>query len=273
MGNYIFRSDVLQEELIADSMNKDSSNDFGKNIIPKMVADGRKVFVYDFGENSIPGEPDGAKPYWRDVGTIESYFLANMELRSPLPTLNLYNRQWRIRTAQRAYPPARFVQHKSGGGVTVLDSLVCEGSIVQNATLDEVMVGYDCFIHAGVNMKSSILMAGCDIGAGAQLRRVLMDKNCSIAPGAVIGHDPEADRARFPFITESGLVVLPKGSHVPATGPVQLAWDMEELLTSDPATSAQMAPFVGKLKASKRDRHSFVSAGPRYLEDRDLRRN
>ena len=115
----------------------------------------------------MPGERDGTIPYWRDVGTLESYFAANMEVRSSLPAVNLYNRQWRIRTAQRDYPPARLVQHSANHPMTsASDSLVCEGSIVSSTTLDAVMLGYDSYIHPGCHIENSVLLSGCDVGEG-----------------------------------------------------------------------------------------------------------
>ena len=264
MGNYFFKNEVLADELRRDAERTDSAHDFGKNIIPAMVASGRRVFIYDFGTNKIPGDPAYARPYWRDVGTMDSYYLANMELRSVQPTLNLYNRRWRIRTAQRDYPPARFVQDEGGPSSEVVDCLVCEGSIVQSAVIRESIIGYDCFVHSGAVVDQSLLLSGCDIGAGAQVHKVMADKNCIIAPGAQIGVDPEADRARFPFITESGVVVLPKGTRVPAHGPCELAWDIADLLESDSATMAEMQALAGRYTVSRRDRHSYESAGHRY---------
>ncbi len=267
MGNYIFRSGILQDALINDALDEESSHDFGKNVIPRLLAEGARLHIYDFASNRVPGEPEDARPYWRDVGTLESYFQANMELRSPLPTINLYNRQWRVRTAQRDYPPARMVTHQGGGRVAVHDSLVCEGAIVQSAELTEVVLGYDCFVHAGARIDNAIFLSGCDVGEGARLRRVMCDKNCRIAPGTVIGEDPEADRARFPFVTESGLVVLPKGTYVPKDGPIELAYDLASLLETDPATRDAMAAMHGHYTVSERDRHSFTSMGPRYRRE------
>lgn len=265
MGNYFFKAAVLAQCLLDDASDPTSSHDFGKDIIPKLVEAGGRVHIYDFSRNTVRGDPENAQPYWRDVGTIDSYFAANMELRSPLPNLNLYNRRWRIRTAQRDYPPARFVRNGAfDQNADVRDSLVCEGSIVESARLREVLMGYDCFIHAGATVDWTVMMSGCSIGERALVKGLLMDKNCSIAPGAVVGHEPEEDRRRFPFVTPSGIVVLPKGTHVPETGPIQLAYDMAELLETDPATRATMAAFEGRYTTSHRDRHSFWSAGPRY---------
>jgi glucose-1-phosphate adenylyltransferase len=263
MGNYLFRSEVLTRVLSEDAADAGSRHDFGRDVIPRLIAQGARVFAYDFARNRIPGEPPGVAPYWRDVGTIDSYFTANMELRARVPALDLYNRSWRIRSAQRDYPPARFV--RAGGdypAASVDDSLVCEGSILASATLEEVVLGYDCFVHAGARVCDSVLLSGCDIGAGARLRRVLLDKNCKVDPGAVIGEDPDADRERFPFVTESGIVSFPKGTIIPAAGPVVLANDVAELCENDPELSAQLRP--GTFALSMHTRHSYESAGPRY---------
>jgi glucose-1-phosphate adenylyltransferase len=263
MGNYIFKREVLERALVEDGENPTSRHDFGRDIIPRLLSQGARVYGYDFAKNRIPGDPVDAPPYWRDVGTIDSYFTANMELRSRVPSLDLYNRQWRIRSAQRDFPPARFVVAGGDfGPAAVCDSLVCEGSIVSSARLDEVVLGYDCFVHAGAEVRDSIVLSGCDIGARARLRRVLLDKNCKIEPGCVIGEDAATDRARFPFVTESGIVVMPKGTVVPAKGPVILANDVVELLNNEPELRSQLAP--GTFAVSMHHRHSYDSAGPRY---------
>ena len=263
MGNYIFRREVLERALVDDSMVAGSRHDFGRDIIPKLLADGARVFVYDFATNRIPGEPEGTKPYWRDVGTIDSYFDSNMELRARVPALDLYNRAWRIRSAQRDYPPARFVRAGEGlGPAEVDDSLVCEGSIIASASVHEVMLSYDCFVHAGAEVRDSVILSGCDIGRGARLRRVLLDKNCKIEPGCIIGEDPAHDRERFPFVTESGIVVVPKGTVVPAHGPCVLANDVAELIGNEPELLAQLRP--GTFAISMQSRHSYESAGPRF---------
>jgi glucose-1-phosphate adenylyltransferase len=263
MGNYVFRREVLEQVLVDDGGKPASRHDFGRDIIPRMLADGARVFAYDFAQNRIPGEPEDAAPYWRDVGTIESYMTANMELRARVPALDLYNRQWRIRSAQRDYPPARFVRAgEAFGPAAVDDSLICEGSIIASAAVRESVLGYDCFVHAGAEIDDSIILSGCDIGRGAKIRRVLLDKNCKIEPGCVIGEDPALDRERFPFVTETGIVVVPKGTIVPAKGPCVLANDVAELLGNEPELFAQLRP--GTFAVSTQNRHSYESAGPRF---------
>ena len=254
---------MLERALTDDAANVESRHDFGRDIIPKLLREGAAVYAYDFARSKIAGDPEGADPYWRDVGTIESYFTANMELRARVPALDLYNRQWRLRSAERDYPPARFVRAGAGfGPAQIDDSLICEGSIVASARVTEVVLGYDCFVHGGASVDDSVILSGCDIGAGARLRRVLLDKNCKIAPGCVIGEDPVADRARFPFVTESGIVVMPKGTLVPKHGPIVLANDVVELIDHEPELRAQLRPETFTI--AEHERHSYESAGPRY---------
>lgn len=264
MGNYLFRREVLERVLGANhNGNGESRHDFGRDVIPRLVSEGARVFVYDFAQNRIPGEPEGIAPYWRDVGTIESYFVSNMELRARVPALDLYNRQWRIRSAQRDYPPARFVRAGEGHPAAEIDdSLVCEGAIIASATVRESVLSYDCFVHAGALVHDSVILSGCDIGRGARLHRVLLDKNCKIEPGCVIGEDPELDLERFPFRTESGIVVVPKGTLVPAKGPCVLANDIAELISNESELADKMRP--GSFVVSMQNRHSYESAGPRF---------
>ena len=268
MGNYIFRRQVLERVLANGGNGNGASNgtrghDFGRDIIPAMIADGARVFVYDFAANKIPGEAEGQPPYWRDVGTIDSYYEANMDLRARVPALDLYNRQWRIRSAQRDYPPARFVRAGEGESIVeVDDSLVCEGSIIASARVAGSVLGYDCFVHAGAFVDHSLALSGCDIGRGARLHRVILDKNCKIEPGCVIGEDPASDAERFPFVTDSGIVVVPKGTLVPAKGPCVLANDVAELLEHDPELSDKLR--AGSFVVSMQSRHSYESAGPRF---------
>ena len=263
MGNYFFKRAVLERVLVDEGGKPASRHDFGRDIIPRLVADGARIFAYDFGQNRIPGEPEDAVPYWRDVGTLDSYFISNMELRARVPALDLYNRQWRIRGAQRDFPPARFVRAgEEFGPAQVDDSLICEGSIIASASVREVVLSYDCFVHAGADVSDSVILSGCDIGRGARIRRVLLDKNCKIEPGCVIGEDVAADRERFPFVTESGIVVVPKGTLVPAKGPVVLANDVAELIGNEPELTSQLRP--GTFVVSTQNRHSYESAGPRF---------
>ena len=141
---------------------------------------------------------------------------------------------------------------------------MCEGSIVASATLRKVVLGYDCFVHAGAVLERSVVLSGCDIGAGARLHKVILDKNCKIEPGTVIGEDPAADRERLPFVTEEGIAVIPKGTVVPAHGPAILATDVAELLQNEPELLSALQP--GTFAVAMHGRHSYDSAGPRFLK-------
>jgi glucose-1-phosphate adenylyltransferase len=261
MGNYLFRSSALSAALADELSRPESTLDFGNDVIPRLVSEGASVHYYDFAENVIPGDVD-SPAYWRDVGTVDAYFQANADVRGRMPMLDLYNRSWRIRTAIRDYPPARFVLEAGDESVELLDSLVCEGSIVANASLRGVLVGYDCYIHSAAELDDVLLLSGCNVGPGSRLRRVLADKNCDIDPGVVIGESPAEDRERFPFITEGGVVVLPKATRVPKEGPIVLTADMAFLLRNDPAVADRMEEFEGRYTVEEDGRHSFESAGP-----------
>lgn len=265
MGNYFFKRTVLERALRDDRTTSGSAHDFGKDVIPKLVANGATVLTYDFATNVVPGEAEDSEPYWRDVGTVDAYFQANMDLRARLPKLNLYNRLWPIRVPQRDFPPARFARATGDGPpAEVIDSLVCEGSFISGRRLFEVLLGYDCFVHAGSVIEESVIMSGCDIGANSHLRGVLLDKNCKIEPGVEIGINPKEDARRFPFITDGGVVVLPKGTFVPAEGPIQLAYDIAEMLQLDEPLRVQLAGVEAGYTVSRSERHSYMSAGPRY---------
>ena len=253
MGNYFFKRKVLEEMLVEDAEDQDSGHDFGKDIIPRMVADGRRVYIYDFSQNKVPGEAPDAKPYWRDVGSIESFFDANMDLRAVLPAFNLYNRHWPIRSAQYNLPPAKFVlagkQREFG---QVVDSLVCEGAIVSGAMLINVIAGTDCYFHRFASIENSVISGNCRIGRHCWVRNALLDINVSVADSTTIGYDEAADRLRFPFISPRGIVVLPKGTHVPRSGPIEISEDMVTMLSQDPACAEIMKSRADTWVASKR---------------------
>ncbi len=261
MGNYFFKSDCLEDALHTMAATPGTSYDFGKDVIPALLKDGASLYAYDFRENHVPGDAVGAS-YWRDVGTLDSYFEACMELRSPVANLNLYNREWRIRTAQRNHPPARFISRDTDPAVDIDDCMVCEGAVIRGARLKESIIGYDCQIKSRSDIDRALLMSGTHIGEGAKMRNVLLDKNCVVAPGAQIGIDPEVDRTRFPFITESGHIVLPKGTYVPASGPIEFAQDIGSLLITDAATKDAVAATAMQPIIASRSRHSYRSAGP-----------
>jgi glucose-1-phosphate adenylyltransferase len=185
-----------------------------------------------------------------------------MELRHPLPLLNMYNRKWRIRTAQRHHPPARFMPGHGGKQVDLNDCMVCEGSVIEGARLHHSLISYDTVIRSGAELDQTLLMNGCHVGESVRLRQVLADKNCVFDQGVTIGYDPEADRRRFPFITEQGIVVLPKGTYVPANGPIEFPGDLAELIFTDSATKGPIDAVEIRPVAASHSRYSGRSSGP-----------
>ena len=207
MGNYIFSTGRLLRELAADARNPESTHDFGRDILPGLI--GRSAMVaYDFQTNNIPGDPPGQLAYWRDVGTIEAYYDANMDLRAVTPQLNLYNRRWPLRTAGYDDPPAKFVLDEAGGrrGESV-NSIVAGGSIVSGGTVRNSILGRGVRVHDFAMVEDSILFDNCIVGKRAKVRRAILDKNVIIPDDAVIGFDPEEDKKRY-HVTETGIVVI-----------------------------------------------------------------
>jgi glucose-1-phosphate adenylyltransferase len=204
MGNYIFRRDAMEEALILDSEDVDSRHDLGANIIPAMTRAGLAK-VYDFANNVVPGETERDKGYWRDVGSIDSYFDAHMDLVSPLPIFNLYNRQWPILTNPPSLPPAKFSER----GIA-FDSVVGAGSIISGGELRRTVASYDVYAGRDSVVESSVLMPAVRIGDGARVKNAILDKSVIVEPGASIGFDIERDRQRF-TVSPGGIVVVGKG--------------------------------------------------------------
>ena len=204
MGNYIFRRDAMEEALILDSEDVDSRHDIGGNIIPAMTKAGIAK-VYDFAHNEVPGETERDKGYWRDVGSIDSYFDAHMDLVSPLPIFNLYNRQWPILTNPPSLPPAKFSER----GIA-FDSVVGAGSIISGGELRRTVASYDVYAGRDSVVENSVIMPSVKIGENAKIKNAILDKNVVVEPGASIGFDIERDRERF-TVSPGGIVVIGKG--------------------------------------------------------------
>jgi len=204
MGNYIFRRDAMEEALILDSEDVDSRHDIGGNIIPAMTKAGLAK-VYDFADNNVPGETERDKGYWRDVGSIDSYFDAHMDLVSPLPIFNLYNRQWPILTNPPSLPPAKFSER----GIA-FDSVVGAGTIISGGELRRTVASYDVYAGRDSVVENSVLMPSVKIGENAKVRNAILDKNVIVEPGAMIGFDAERDRERF-TVSAGGIIVVGKG--------------------------------------------------------------
>jgi glucose-1-phosphate adenylyltransferase len=209
MGNYIFRAEALVREILRDA-EEDSEHDFGRNIITAMWRD-HPVYVYDFSHNEVPGMTEAERGYWRDVGSIESYYDANMDLIAVTPVFNLYNPRWPIRTSMNFYPPAKFVfNYQDQGRVgAATDSLVCEGSIISGGLVRRSILSPGVRINSFATVDDSILFDNVRIGRNARVRRAIIDKGVEVPPGMSIGYDLALDRERF-TVTENGIVVIPK---------------------------------------------------------------
>ncbi|MBV9494183.1 MAG: glucose-1-phosphate adenylyltransferase, partial [Acidobacteria bacterium] len=213
MGNYIFNTRVMTEVLQRNAL-RDSAHDFGKEIIPDMYPR-MKVRAYDFAKNHIRGEEENNRGYWRDVGTIDSYFAACLDLVSVTPAFNLYNNQWPIVSSPMNLPPAKFVFADSTTqriGIAT-DSLVSDGAIISGGTINRCVLHPRVRIHSYSDIDESILMDGVEVGRHSKIRRAIIDKGVKIPAGTTIGYDLELDRQRF-TVTESGIVVVPKGAEI-----------------------------------------------------------
>jgi glucose-1-phosphate adenylyltransferase len=206
MGNYIFSTRTLLKLLHDDAAEEDSKHDFGHDILPKLAGKA-EIYAYDFQSSRIPGERPGAEPYWRDVGTIEAYYEANMDLRSVSPALNLYNRAWPLRSSSYSDPPAKFTFDDANRRGQAIDSIVSGGCILSGGIVRNSVLSRNVRVHAGALVEDCIIMDSCDVGRRSKLRRAILDKNVKVPEDTVIGYDPEADAARY-FRTESGIVVV-----------------------------------------------------------------
>ena len=206
MGNYVFSTSLLLKELYADAENENSTHDFGRDILPGLVGK-TELFAYDFRTNRIPGDPASMRPYWRDVGTIDAFYEANMDLRAVSPDLNLYNRQWPLRTAGYEDPPAKFIFDDEGRRGNAIDSVVCPGTILSGGTVKNSVIGRGCKIHTGAEVDESIVFDNVDIGRHAKIKRAIIDKNVRVPAGTKIGYDLAKDSQLY-HVTETGIVVV-----------------------------------------------------------------
>ncbi len=214
MGNYIFRADALIDALKEDAENKGSAHDMGGDIVT-MFVNAANASVYDFSKNVVPGSTERDRGYWRDVGTLDSYYEANMDLISVHPVFNLYNREWPIHTSTGSLPPAKFVFDDDDRRGTAVDSMVAAGVVVSGGTVRRSIVSSGSTIHSGALVEDSVIMHGANIGRGAVIHRAILDKNVTVPAGAVIGGDPKRDRANGYTVSEGGVTVLGKGDRVP----------------------------------------------------------
>jgi glucose-1-phosphate adenylyltransferase len=211
MGIYVFKRNIIEGELQEDADKQDSTHDFGKDIIPQMLKKGRKIIAYNF-----LGENKKAARYWRDIGTIDAYYEANMDLIQVDPIFNLYDKEWPIRTLQEQFPPAKTVF--SGKEVAsriglMLDSIVSGGCVISGGRVQRSILSPNVRINSFSEVYDSILMEGVNVGRYAKIKRAIIDKEVSIPQGMVIGYDLEADKKKF-YVSESGIVIVAKGTEI-----------------------------------------------------------
>ena len=213
MGNYVFDADALVEAVTRDASEIGSKHDMGGDIVPSFVRRSQAA-VYDYKDNVVPGATDRDRGYWRDVGTLGSYYAAHMDVVSPLPVFNLYNFDWPIYTSYGPQPPAKVVQGADGSPAQIDEAVLSPGVVVSGGQVTRSVLSPAVGVGAGAEVSESVLLNGVRIGAGAVVRRAILDKHVVVPPGAQIGVDPEADRARG-FVVEDGLTVMGKDQEFP----------------------------------------------------------
>ena len=210
MGNYVFDTDVLLRAISEDAEDETSIHDLGSNIIPNLTREGLANF-YDFDTNVIPGDHSKGRSYWRDVGTLDAYYEANMDLISQEPMFDLYNMKWPVFTGQSPLPPAKLVAGPSWAPGSAVSSLLCQGSIISGGHVERSVISQGVYVDDHAVVSDSIIMQEAEIGAGAIVRRAIVDKNVRIPPGMQIGVNLDEDRGRGFTISDNGVVVIPKG--------------------------------------------------------------
>ncbi|WP_341720179.1 glucose-1-phosphate adenylyltransferase [Micromonospora sp. FIMYZ51] len=212
MGNYVFTTRALIDAVERDAEDKTSKHDMGGSIIPMLVERG-EANVYDFRDNEVPGSTDRDRGYWRDVGTLDSFYDAHMDLINVHPVFNLYNFDWPIYTEQPPYPPAKFV-HQWGERVgRAVASMVSPGAVISGSLVENSIVSPKVKVHSWAHVDGAVLMEGVEIGRHAVVRRAILDKNVYVPEGAEIGVDLERDRQRY-TVSDNGIVVIGKGQKV-----------------------------------------------------------
>ncbi|MDQ6641974.1 MAG: sugar phosphate nucleotidyltransferase, partial [Actinomycetota bacterium] len=212
MGNYVFDADALRDAVTSDADLEGSRHDMGGDLVPAFVDRG-EAGVYDYIKNDVPGSNDRDRGYWRDVGTMRSYYAAHMDLVSPLPVFNLYNQAWPIYTSYGPQPPAKLVEGADGASVTMFNSILSPGVVVTGGSVSRSVLSPACYVETGAEVSDSVLLAGGRIGAGAVVRNAIIDKNVVVPPGVQIGVDAAADEASG-YVVEDGLTILAKDQPV-----------------------------------------------------------
>lgn len=212
MGNYIFNKNILLEALNRDEEIKESSHDFGKNVIPMLLKDGKKIYIYNFSDNSFPGMTDTERGYWRDVGSIDAYWQANMDLLAYDPELNLYSQDWPLRTFNYNYPPAKFIWEEGERVGMATNSMVSEGCVVSGGGLSRCVLSPKVKVNSYSQISESILMENVEIGRHSKIKKAIIDKNVIVPPNTRIGFNHEEDIKRGFHFSPNGVTVVPKGA-------------------------------------------------------------
>lgn len=212
MGNYIFNKNILLEALNRDEEIKESSHDFGKNVIPMLLRDGKKIYIYNFNDNSFPGMTDTERGYWRDVGSIDAYWQANMDLLAYDPELNLYSQDWPLRTFNYNYPPAKFIWEEGERVGMATNSMVSEGCVVSGGGLSRCVLSPKVKVNSYSQISESILMENVEIGRHSKIKKAIIDKNVIVPPNTRIGFNHEEDIKRGFHVSPNGVTVVPKGA-------------------------------------------------------------
>lgn len=212
MGNYIFDKDTLVNAIFKDAGLHSSSHDFGKNVIPTMLKEGKNIYIYNFNENYFPGMTSSEKGYWRDVGSIDAYWQANMDLIDYNPELNLYSKEWPLRTFNYNYPPAKFIWEEGDRVGMATNSMVSEGCIISGGSLSRCILSPKVRINSYSQISESILMENVSVGRHSEIRRAIIDKNVEIPPYTKIGFDREEDIRKGFSVSPNGVTVVPKGA-------------------------------------------------------------
>ena len=212
MGNYIFNKDVLLDALYRDEQIKESSHDFGKNVIPMLLSEGKRIYIYNFNDNSFPGMTDTERGYWRDVGSIDAYWQANMDLLAYDPELNMYSQDWPIRTFNYNYPPAKFIWEEGERVGMATNSMVSEGCVVSGAGLSRCVLSPKVKVNSYSQISESILMENVEIGRYSKIKKAIIDKNVVVPPNSRIGFNREEDERRGFHVFPGGITVVPKGA-------------------------------------------------------------
>jgi glucose-1-phosphate adenylyltransferase len=210
----VFSTQTLIDVVCQDAEARESSHDMGGNIIPMLVASGQ-AHVYDFSRNEVPGATDRDRGYWRDVGTLDAFYDAHMDLISVHPVFNLYNSEWPILSWHEPLPPAKFVFDEEDRRGQALDSMVCPGVVISGARVRRSVASPRVHLHSHAEVEGSVLLPGVDVGRYAIVRNAILDKDVVVEPGAQIGVDLDADRARW-TVSDGGVVVVPKGTRIAA---------------------------------------------------------